>query len=188
MKRGDWPADKVERRPVADLVPYARNARTHSAEQVAQIAASIGEFGFTNPVLLDEESGIIAGHGRVLAAKKLGLADLPCMVARGWTEAQKRAYVIFDNKSALNAGWDDAILAAELGELQAMDFDLALTAFSLDEIGELLADKTGGLTDPDDAPEPPAVPVSALGDVWVMGATVKCPKCGKTTPLGLKKP
>ena len=102
----EWPADKVERRAVADLVPYARNARTHSDEQVAQIAASIREWGWTVPILIDEGGGIIAGHGRVMAARKLGLDEVPVMVAAGWSEAQKRAYVLADNKLALNAGWD----------------------------------------------------------------------------------
>ena len=127
----NWPADKVERRSVASLIPYARNARTHSDEQVSQIAASIREFGFTNPILVDAESGIIAGHGRVLAAKKLGLHDLPVMIADGWSEAQKRAYVLADNKLALNAGWDSDLLKIELDGLKALDFDLALTGFSL---------------------------------------------------------
>jgi hypothetical protein len=107
-----WPADKVERRHVAELVPYACNARTHSAEQVDQLVASIKEWGWTSPVLLDEDGGIIAGHGRVLTAKKLGL-DVPCMVAVGWTEAQRKAYVIADNKLALGADWDEAILKTE---------------------------------------------------------------------------
>lgn len=98
-----WPADQVVRRPVAELVPYARNARTHSKEQVRQIAASIREFGWTNPILIDEASNIIAGHGRVLAADMLGVVEVPCVVARGWTDAQRRAYVLADN----NAGWDE---------------------------------------------------------------------------------
>ena len=101
-----WAADKVERRSIASLVPYARNARMHSAEQIDQIAASICEWGWTVPVLVDEADGIIAGHGRVLAAHKLGIAEIPVMVAAGWSEAQKRAYVLADNKLALNAGWD----------------------------------------------------------------------------------
>jgi ParB-like chromosome segregation protein Spo0J len=126
-----WPADKVERRQVAELVPYARNARTHSAEQVDQLVASIREWGWTTPVLLDEAGGIIAGHGRVLAAKKLGLADVPCMVAVGWTEAQRKAYVIADNKLALGADWDEAILKIE--------FDVGLTGFSGAELGALMA-------------------------------------------------
>jgi DNA modification methylase len=151
------------------LVPYARNARTHSDEQVAQLAASIREWGWTTPVLVDEASSIIAGHGRVLAARKLGLTDIPVMVAVGWSEAQRRAYVLADNKLTLNAGWDTELLKVELGELQGDGFDLGLTGFSGDELAALLADATAGLTDPDEVPEPPAEPVSVLGDVWVMG-------------------
>src|SRR4029077_12042689 len=109
-----WPADKVERQPIAALVPYARNSRTHSPEQVAQIAASIREWGWTVPVLVDEGGGIIAGHGRVLAAHQLGVTEVPVMVARGWSKAQKQAYVLADNKLTLNAGWDDALLRIEL--------------------------------------------------------------------------
>jgi len=135
-----WPADKIKRRKVAELIPYARNARTHSPEQVAQIAASIKEWGFTNPVLIDETDGIIAGHGRVLAAQLIGLVDVPTMTATGWTEAQKRAYVIADNKLALNAGWDNELLAVEFGELAALDFDLTLTGFGEGELADLLTD------------------------------------------------
>ncbi len=138
-----WPADRVERRAVASLVPYARNSRTHSPEQVDQIAASIREWGWTVPVLVDEDGGLIAGHARVMAAKQLGLAEVPVMVAAGWSEAQKRAYVIADNKLALNAGWDDALLKIELTELQALDFDLGMTGFSLDEIATLTMDGVG---------------------------------------------
>jgi site-specific DNA-methyltransferase (adenine-specific) len=165
----NWPADKVERRAVSDLVPYARNSRTHSDEQVAQIAASIKEWGWTVPILVDETGGIIAGHGRVLAAQRLGLADVPCMVAAGWTEAQKRAYVIADNKLALNAGWDNDMLKVELGELSGLNFDLSLVGFSDDELGTILADKTEGLTDEDAVPEAPEQPVTVEGDVWVLG-------------------
>jgi len=164
-----WPADKVERRSVADLVPYARNARTHSPEQVDQIAASIREWGWTSPVLVDEDGGIIAGHGRVLAAKKLGLTEIPVMVARGWTQAQKRAYVLADNKLALNAGWDTELLKVELAELSDLDFDMPLIGFSELELSDLLAETTTGLTDPDEVPEPPVNPVSILGDVWLLG-------------------
>ena len=105
-----WPADKVERRSVDALVPYARNARTHSDEQVAQIAASIREWGWTTPILVDEDGGIIAGHGRVMAARKLSIDEVPVMVATGWTDAQRRAYVLADNQLALNAGWDTELL------------------------------------------------------------------------------
>ena len=124
-----WPADKVTRRSVAELVPYARNARLHSDAQVAQIAASIGEWGWTMPVLLDEAGGIIAGHGRVLAAKKLGIDAVPCMVAKGWSDAQKCAYVIADNKIADNAIWSEDLLRIEFEGLEALNFDLGLTGF-----------------------------------------------------------
>jgi len=132
-----WPADKVERRSVASLVPYARNPRTHGADQVDQIAASIREWGWTVPVLVDEEGGLLAGHGRVMAAKLLGLEEIPVMVAAGWSEAQKRAYVIADNKLTLNGGWDNELLKVELDDLKALDFDVALMGFSLEEIGAL---------------------------------------------------
>lgn len=168
-KQSAWPADKVERRKVSELVPYARNARTHSPEQVDQIAASIREWGWTVPVLIDEKGGIIAGHGRVLAAQKLGIADVPAMTAAGWTEAQKRAYVLADNKLALNAGWDTDLLKVELTELADLDFDMPLIGFNDDELAALLADKTEGLTDPDEVPEPPVNPVTIEGDVWLLG-------------------
>lgn len=181
-----WPADRVERRSVASLVPYARNARTHSDEQVAQIAASIREWGWTTPVLVDEGGSIIAGHGRVMAARKLGLADVPVMVAAGWSEAQRRAYVLADNKLALNAGWDTDLLKVELGELQAGGFELGLTGFSGDELAALLAEASPGLTDPDETPEPPAEPVAVLGDVWVLGRhRIVCGDC--TDPLVVDK-
>lgn len=164
-----WPADKVERRAVESLIPYARNARTHSPEQVDQIAASIREWGWTVPVLVDEAGGLIAGHGRIMAAKKLGIKEVPTMVATGWTEAQKKAYVLADNKLAMNAGWDMDMLKVELSGLGEMDFDLSLTGFGDDELATLLADKTEGLTDPDEVPEAPADPVSVQGDVWLLG-------------------
>lgn len=134
MTEIQWPADKVERRKVADLVPYARNARTHSDEQVGQIAASIKEWGWTVPVLVDEGGGIIAGHGRILAAQKLGLADVPCMVAEGWSEAQKRAYVIADNKLTINSAWDMDLLKMEMQDIDEMGFDLSLTGFGVEEM------------------------------------------------------
>jgi DNA modification methylase len=155
---------------VDKLVPYARNSRTHSDAQVAQIAASIKEFGFTNPVLIDGEGGIIAGHGRVLAARRLGLDEVPCIRLSHLTEAQKRAYVISDNKLALNAGWDEQMLALEFSELQGMDFDLDLTGFTADEIEALTPIKIQeGLTDEDAVPEVPVQPVTVLGDVWILG-------------------
>jgi hypothetical protein len=160
---------KIEQLPTADLIPYARNTRTHSPEQVAQIAGSIREFGFTNPVLIDANNGIIAGHGRVMAASKLGLAKVPCIRLAHLTDTQKRAYIIADNKLALNAGWDEEMLALELGELKDEDFDLSLIGFDDSELGDLMAETTEGETDPDDVPEPPVDPVTVLGDVWVMG-------------------
>ena len=140
---------------VAELVPYARNARTHSDAQVAQIAASIREFGFTNPILVDGERGVIAGHGRLLAARKLGMAEVPTIELAHLTPAQRRAYVLADNRLALSAGWDDDMLRLELGELQAEGFDLALTGFDPSEIAGFLIEPTEGLTDPDAVPEVP---------------------------------
>ena len=161
---------QIEQIGIATLIPFAKNSRTHDDAQVAQIAASIREFGFTNPVLIDESNGIIAGHGRVMAARKLKLDEVPCIRLSHLTDAQKRAYVIADNKLALNAGWDDAMLKLEMADLKALDFDLDLTGFSADEIDKLLAEPTEGLTDPDETPEPPVEPRSKLGDIWVCGA------------------
>jgi DNA modification methylase len=162
-----WPADSVERRPIASLIPYVNNARTHSDTQVAQIAASMKEWGWTNPVLVDEAGMIIAGHGRILAARKLGFNEAPVMVASGWTDAQKKAYVLADNQLALNAGWDNDLLKIELQGLGASGFDLDLIGF--ENIDALLADKTQGLTDPDDVPPAPEQPVTETGDVWLLG-------------------
>lgn len=177
-----WPADAIERRSVASLIPYARNARTHSDAQVAQIAASIREWGWTNPVLIDAEGGLIAGHGRVLAARKLGIEDVPCMIATGWSEAQKRAYILADNQLALNAGWDTELLKVEIGELSAEGFDLGLIGFGDDFLAGLMNVGTEGLTDPDDVPEPPAEPVTVLGDVYVLGKHRLV--CGNSTSAG----
>ena len=191
-----WPADAVERRPVASLLPYARNARIHSEAQVAQIAAAIREWGWTVPVLVDETGQLIAGHGRVLAAKALGLLDVPAMVARGWSEADKRAYALADNKLTLNAGWDADLLKGELFELRSEGFDLGLTGFGVDEVAGLLGDLAevaatdtgesrdasgGGAgigvgadterdADPADAePVPPRQAVTRAGDLWLLG-------------------
>ena len=161
---------KIEQVKLDALIPYARNSRTHSDAQVAQIAASIKEFGFTNPVLIDETGSIIAGHGRVMAARKLAITDVPSIRLTHLTDAQKKAYVIADNKLALNAGWDDEMLAVELTDLKDMGFDLDLTGFSTDEIEALLAPTgTEGLTDEDAVPEVPEAPVTVLGDVWLLG-------------------
>lgn len=134
MKKSANPADTVEHWDIERLIPYARNSRTHSEAQIAQIAASMKEWGVTSAVLVDEDGGIIAGHGRVLAARKLGKTEMAVMIARGWTDAQKKAYVIADNQLALNAGWDKELLKLELDELDGMGFDLELTGFSEAEI------------------------------------------------------
>ena len=169
MNEQNWPADKVERRSISSIIPYARNSRTHSDEQVAQIAASIKEWGFTNPILIDIDGEIIAGHGRLLAAQKLGLKEVPCITAVGWSDAQKKAYVIADNKLALNAGWDNDMLAIEFGELKDLDFNLDLIGFDSDELANILKEpETEGLTDEDAVPEAPEVPVTVEGDVWLL--------------------
>ena len=155
---------------VSSLIPYARNSRTHSDAQVGQIAASIKEFGFLNPIIVDGESGIIAGHGRVLAMQKLGMADVPVIDASHLTDVQRRAYVIADNKLALNADWDSEMLRVELDELGKDGFDIELTGFSLDEIADLQIEEVPeGLTDEDALPEAPDEPVTVEGDVWVLG-------------------
>jgi ParB-like chromosome segregation protein Spo0J len=195
MPQAPWAASAVEARAVAALLPYAGNARTHSAEQVAQIAASILEFGFAAPVLVDERGEIIAGHGRLMAAKSLGLDTVPTIVRTGLTEAQKAAYRLADNRIALNAGWDEALLAAEVAKLQEMGgVDLALTGFDGGEIERLLAGletDAGNLPAPavasgaepapgnqpdadgedpaDAAPEPPRQAVARVGDIWLLG-------------------
>jgi DNA modification methylase len=158
----------IEQIGIETLIPYANNARTHSEAQVAQIAASIREFGFNNPVLIDEQSSIIAGHGRVLAARKLELDSVPCIRLNHLSETQRRAYIIADNKLAMNAGWDDELLALEFEGLGEEGFDLELTGFTLDEIAELSPKITEGLTDEDAVPEVPETPITKLGDVWLL--------------------
>lgn len=161
---------QIEQIGIATLIPFAKNSRTHDDAQVAQIAASIKEFGFTNPVLVDEANGIIAGHGRVLAARKLNLEQVPSIRLANLSESQKRAYVIADNKLALNAGWDNQMLALELGELGDLGFDLDLTGFTAEEIAALTPEQIEpGLTDEDAVPEVPEQPITVLGDVWVLG-------------------
>ena len=160
---------EIQYKATEDLIPYARNSRTHSAEQIAQIAASIREFGWTNPVLIDGENGIIAGHGRVLAAHKLGETQVPTIELSHMSDTQKRAYIIADNKLALNAGWDSEMLALEIDDLKDAGFDLGLTGFTLDEINALNPKVIQGLTDEDAVPEVPEQPVTVPGDVWVLG-------------------
>ncbi len=146
---GNWPADKITHRKVTNLVPYARNSRTHSDEQVAQIAASINEWGFTNPILVDPDGEIIAGHGRLLAAQRLGIDEVPTMTAVGWTEAQKRAYVIADNKLALNSDWDMELLRIELDDLSDLNFSMDLVGFSPDDLEMLNFDSDAEAEMPD---------------------------------------
>ena len=167
-----WLADKIEQWPTAKLVPYARNARTHSDDQVAQIAASIAEFGFTNPILAGSDGVIVAGHGRLAAAQKLGLDAVPVVVLDHLNPTQRRALVIADNRIAENAGWDDAMLRIEIAALQDDDFDLSLTGFDADALAELMAGDESdgqGQTDDDAMPEMPETPVSRPGDVWLLG-------------------
>jgi DNA modification methylase len=160
---------KLVWRNVADLIPYARNSRTHSDEQVAQIAASIKEFGWTNPILTDGDNGLIAGHGRLLAARKLGHKEVPTIELTGLSEAQKKAYIIADNKLALNAGWDNEMLKLEFDQLTELGFDLELTGFTLDEIAALDPEVVEGLTDEDAVPEVPEEPKTKLGDIYKLG-------------------
>ena len=168
--------------PVESLVPYVNNARTHSDEQVAQIAASIKEFGFTSPLLVDGENGILAGHGRLSAARKLGLTEVPVIELAHLSPQQKKAYILADNRLALNAGWDEELLKLELSELADLDFDLDLIGFTDKELDVLLgADESAGLTDDDAVPEVPEEPVSKRGDLWILGEHRVL--CGDSTML-----
>lgn len=164
---------------IENLIPYARNARTHSDEQIAQIAGSIKEFGFINPVIVDGENGIIAGHGRVLAARKVGMDKVPTLEVSTLTEAQKRAYILADNKLALNAGWDNDLLKIEINDLASLDFDLSLIGFDEGELSALTVETTEGLTDEDATPDVPVRAVTVPGDVWVCGKHRVC--CGDST-------
>lgn len=160
----------IEYVPVADLIPYAANSRTHSDAQVAQIAASIREFGFTNPILINGENTIIAGHGRLMAARKLGLEEVPTIVLDHLSKAQQKALVIADNQLALNAGWDVDMLKAEIEDLNLEDFDISLLGFDDKFLDGLLEpEPTEGLTDEDAVPDAPETPITVLGDVWVLG-------------------
>jgi DNA modification methylase len=163
----------IEQIPTAELIPYARNSRTHSELQVQQIAGSIQEFGFCNPVLIDAENGIIAGHGRVMAAHLLKLATVPCLRLTHLTDAQKRAYVIADNRLALNSAWDTELLANELSDLHADDFDLGLLGFDAEELETLLGfeltDQDAGEIVEDEVPEVPADPITKPGNLWILG-------------------
>src|SRR5918999_627402 len=161
---------QIALRPLGELIPYARNPRTHSDAQVAQIAASIREFGWTNPVLVDGDDGIIAGHGRVLAARKLGLERVPVIELAHMSEAQKRAYILADNQIALQAGWDEALLRLELADLSELGFDLGLIGFGEGELERLLAGESRtGLIEDDDAPALPEQAITKAGDLWIVG-------------------
>src|ERR1700722_18891267 len=162
---------QVQLRPVSALIPYAKNARTHSDEQVSQIARSIEEFGWTNPILVDRNNVIIAGHARLLAAKKLKLVEVPIIVLGHLTDAQRRALVIADNQLAIGAGWDEEMLRVELRMLEAEDYDLNLIGFGESELAELLANDGdyAGHADDDAVPEAPEIAVSVLGDLWILG-------------------
>ena len=161
--------DTVERWPLARLIPHARNARTHSEAQVAQIAGSIAEFGFVNPVLVGADGVIVAGHGRVMAARKLGLTEAPVIVLAHLTPTQRRALMIADNQIASQAGWNDEMLAAELAALKDDNFDLELLGFDDADLDRLLAGTFEEGEDPDEAPEPPTDPISRPGDIWICG-------------------
>lgn len=163
-------ANKIEWQSVEKLIPYAKNARTHSDEQVAQIAGSIKEFGFNNPVLVDKANSIIAGHGRVMAARKLGMDKVPVVILDHLTESQRKAYILADNRIALNSGWDSSMLSVELQDLKD-DIDLSLLGFDPDELDALLnpVEETEGLTDEDAVPEVPVEPKTKLGDIYILG-------------------
>lgn len=167
---------------VNELIPYINNSRTHSEEQVNQIVASINEFGFTNPLLIDEKDNIIAGHGRLLASKKLKMEEVPCIVLSGLTEAQKKAYIIADNKMALNAGWDEELLKVELENLKELDFDLELTGFNVDELDDIFqAEEEQEIVEDDFDIEPPEEPKAKLGDIYQLGNHRLM--CGDSTKL-----
>ncbi|MBG1252184.1 site-specific DNA-methyltransferase [Burkholderia pseudomallei] len=165
---------RIDYRPIESLIPYARNARMHSDEQIAQIAASVREFGFNNPVLVDGHHGVIAGHGRILAARQLDMTELPVIELAHLTETQKRAFILAENRLTERAGWDDELLSLELADLQAAGFDLELTGFDDEAIAKLLDDDGNNASehdgDPsDDVPEPPVAPVARTGDIWLIG-------------------
>lgn len=163
---------EIVKRKTSDLIPYINNSRTHDEEQILQITASIKEFGFTNPILIDPENGVIAGHCRLMASKKLSMEEVPCIVLDNLTETQRKAYVIADNSLAINAGWNDELLKLEIENLKELDFDIDLLGFDdedLNDIFEAGTETSEGLTDPDDAPEIQETTVSIQGDVWIMG-------------------
>lgn len=172
-KTYQWPADQITRRPVADLIPYARNARVHTPAQIASIAASIREWGWTMPILVDDAGTVLAGHGRLLAAQQLGLTEVPCMVAEGWSEAKRRAYVLADNRLTDQSTFDMELVSAELQDLAALDYDLALVGWDGEELARLL---DGPLDDPGDDTEPDSSTKEIDPDEYQLGH--RCPRCG----------
>ena len=173
---------EIVHKPISDLIPYANNARTHSDEQIAQIAASIKEFGFTNPILLDGTNGIIAGHGRLMAARKLSLDTVPCIELSHLSDKQKKAYILADNRLAMNSGWDTQLLTLELKSLDDEGFDLEMLGFDAKELSDLLQpEQVEGLTDEDAVPELPETPVTVEGDIWLLGNHRL--KCGDSTSI-----
>ena len=161
---------KVVYKTTAELIPFVNNSRTHSEQQIQQVAASIKEFGFTNPILIDENNGIIAGHGRLLAAQLLKLTEVPTITLSGLSDAQRRAYIIADNKLALNAGWDEQLLGIEITDLKDVGFDIDLLGFTDDELSGFMGGELNeGLTDEDAVPDVPEEPVTVLGDIYKLG-------------------
>ena len=162
---------EIKYRSADDLVPYDRNSRTHSDSQVAQVAKSIEEFGFTNPILIGDDNVVIAGHGRLMAAKKLGMKEVPTIELSHLTEEQRRAYVIADNRLAEESGWDEDLLALELGALESFEYDLSLLGFNDKELADLVnSSSLPGLVGDDDAPDVESVAVSVLGEIWILGS------------------
>ena len=163
-----------------DLLPYARNARTHSEVQINQIASSIKEFGFNNSILVDGNNQIIAGHGRLLACDKLGITEVPTVCLEHLSETQKRAYILADNQLALKAGWDEELLKLEIQELQGLDFDISISGFDTEDLAGIFPVELQSLDDDEEAdiiPETPSDPITKLGDMWLLGQFTYCPKC-----------
>jgi DNA modification methylase len=171
-----------EMRKIKDLKPYEKNARTHSPEQIKKIAASIKEFNFMNPVIIDAKGGIIAGHGRVEAAALLNIEEVPCLLADHLSEKQKKAYILADNRLALDAGWDNDLLKIEIQELMDMDFDVSLAGFDQEELEDFFPNENEGLTDEDAVPDAPETPVTIEGDIWILGNHRLM--CGDSTDAG----
>lgn len=171
-------------RKTSDLIPYVNNARTHSDKQVNQVAASIKEFGFTNPILIDESNGIIAGHGRLQAAQKLNLDEVPCIILEGLTEAQKKAYVIADNQLALNAGWDDDLLKLEIENLKELDFDIELLGFEDDFIDKIFSEHDSPIEAMEDAQDSKSIEINDVADDVFFGVVDAVSKA--IEPYGLK--